>query len=438
MKTDFPSRPLPFPDPAMVSTPLAHGGGGPVIPRELRRTRYPDLTKEDVLQLIKSVKSPGRVVDDFAEQYRRYVGAGAALPLASGTASLHLALIGAGVRAGDEVIVPAHTFIASYQAVVAAKAIPVAVDIDPRTYCIDPNAVEAAIGPRTRAILPVHVHGLPADMGRLLEICDRRGLALVEDASHAHSATWQGRRAGSIGHAAGQSLMADKNFGVGGEGGIAFFRDAAAKAAAEAFLAASGIDYGMSWIAAAIGISQLERLPYYDAIRSRNAAFLGRALEETGLFEAPWVPEGLTHAYNMYRIRLVPERVGLDDVPVHQVKGAVQTLLAAEGVPAREWQNQPIPCHRPFQNRVGFGRGTPFRWSERADLGYARERFPQVLRMLDSTVVLCRELRSPIEYERIQAYALAFMKVAAHPEAIRRLAREHEYRHPYDGDARLG
>ncbi|WP_338671443.1 DegT/DnrJ/EryC1/StrS family aminotransferase [Streptomyces sp. SCSIO 30461] len=439
MITDFPASPLPLPSAADIEDELAALGGSEMIPKALRRTLFPVITKEDVFNLMLAQRqTPDKVVADFAETYRQYVGAEFALPTASGTSSLHMALVGAGVQPGDEVIVPAFTFIATAQAVVAAHAIPVFVDIDPLTYCMAPEAAAAAITPRTRALMPVHVHGLPADVPALRALADKHGLALVEDASHAHSAKIGDRVAGSFGDAAGQSLMADKNFPLGGEGGIAFFSTADAYERAVAYLDRHGIDYGMSWVAAAFGSSQLKRLPYYDEIRARNARLLAESLSRTGLFTPPHVPDGHVHAYNMYRIALRPEAVGLDDLPVWAVKEAVHELLVAEGVPAREWQNTPIPCHLPFTHRDGFGNGYPFSLNPQAARDHRPEDFPVTLGMLDSTLVLCRELRSPVEWERVQRYADAFHKVANRPDAVRKLVETNEYRRPYEKAARLG
>lgn len=140
----------------------------------------------------------------------------------------------------------------------------------------------------------------------------------------------------------------------------------------------------------------------------------------------------------MYRTTLHPEAVGLEDLPVHAVKEAVHELLVAEGVPAREWQNTPIPCHLPFQHRDGFGNGYPFSLNPGAVRDHRPEDFPVTLGMLDSTLVLCRELRSPVEYERILRYADAFRKVARRPDAIRKLVEAGDYRRPYEKAARLG
>jgi dTDP-4-amino-4,6-dideoxygalactose transaminase len=439
MITDFPTAPLEPPSAADAKAELAALGGPAMIGKEVRRTPFPVITKEDVLHMLLAQRQdPAKVVDGFAESYREYVGAAFALPTASGTAGLHMALVGAGVEPGDEVIVPAFTFIATAQAVVAAHAIPVFVDIDPVTYCMDPAAAAAAVTDRTKAVMPVHVHGLPADMPALRRLCDDAGVKLVEDASHAHSARIGDRTAGSLGDAAGQSLMADKNFPLGGEGGIAFFATADAHARAVDYLARHGIDYRMAPIAAAFGASQLERLPYYDRVRARNASVLAEALRETELFEPPHVPEGHVHAYNMYRISLHPERIGLGDLPVHAVKQAVHELLVAEGVPAREWQNTPIPCHLPFRHRAGFGGGYPFSLNPSAVRDHEPEDFPNTVAMLESTLVLCRELRSPVEYERVLRYGQAFAKIARRPDAIRELAADGNFPPPYRRAARLG
>ena len=439
MISDFPRVPLPLPDEAEVGSALAAHGGPAMIPAEQRRTRFPVITKEDVFtMLLAQRQEPEKVVADFTEAYRNHVGAGYALPAASGTASLHMALVGAGIRPGDEVIVPAFTFIATAQAVVAAHAIPVFVDIDPLTYCMDPVAAEAAVTERTAAVMPVHVHGLPADVPSLRRLASRRGLALVEDASHAHSARIGSHVAGSIGDAAGQSLMADKNFPIGGEGGMSFFATEEAYRRAVRHLSEHGIDYRMSWVAAAFGSGQLGRLPYYDAVRARNAKLLGDSLGRTGLFTPPHVPEGWTHSYNMYRIGMRPEAVGLDDLEPHAVKAAVHELLVAEGVPTREWQNTPLPFHLPFRERSGFGRGYPFTLDPAGPREYTPEDFPNTLRMLDTTLVLCRELRAPVELERILRYRDAFAKVAARPDAVRELAARQNVAHPYERAARLG
>ncbi|UXY09711.1 DegT/DnrJ/EryC1/StrS family aminotransferase [Kosakonia sp. ML.JS2a] len=437
MKTDFIMTPLAMPEDGVVDHNLALDGDAPVIPKANRKTLFPNITKEDLFQMMISVQqSPQDVVAEFAEKYRQRVGAAYAIPTASGTSSLHLALIGAGVKPGDEVLVPAFTFIATAQAIVAAKAIPIFVDITPGTWCIDPAQLEKKLTPRTKAVMPVHVHGLPADLDALTEFCQRHNLALVEDASHAHSASWQGRHCGTFGDAAGQSLMADKNFPLGGEAGIAFFKERSSYQRACAFLEESGLDYSMSWVAAAFGISQLARLDYYDEIRQRNAQHLIAELATTRLFRGPAIPEGAKHSFNMFRININCDLPELAGIPEHKVKQALQQALNEEGVFAREWQNTLLPFHLPFQNQKGFGKGFPFFLAERKH--YQHEDFPNAMKMLRSTLVLCRELRSPVEYEKLRSYVLAFKKVDRHLSRIAEIARHIDDVPPYEKDARLG
>lgn len=439
MTSDFNGFFLDMPNSNAVNDDLAVNDGIPVIPKLGRKTTFPNITKEDIFQMMKSVQGdPEEIIKEFTNNYCKYVGSKFGIATASGTFSLQLALVGAGVEPGDEVILPAFTFIATAQAVVAAKAIPVFADIDPKTFNIDPKSVEEKITNRTKAIMPVHLHGLPADMNTLRNICDKYKLLLVEDASHAHSAKYHNKMCGTIGDAAGQSLMADKNFPLGGEGGITFFQKRSCYDRAVKYLEDTGIDFKMSWLAASFGISQLERLPYYDKIRQRNANHLTEFLNnKTRLFDGPYVPENSKHSFNMYRITIntqLPEFNGLQD---YQVKQAIQNAVMEEGVFAREWQNMPIPWHVPFRNKIGFGSSYPFCLGSN-DYDYKNENFPNVLHMLNTTLVLCRELRSPVGYEKLRSYEVAFKKLDNHIEDLVDIAEGLQAKRPYERDARLG
>ncbi len=162
----------------------------------------------------------GREVEEFEGAFAAYCGAQHAIGVASGTAALHLALLACGVESGDEVITTPHTFIATAEAISHAGARPVFVDIDPTTYNLDPALVEAAIGPRTRAIVPVHLYGRPADMDGLLEVAGRHGLRVIEDAAQAHGARYKGRRVGTLGAVGCFSFYPAKNLGAYGDGGM--------------------------------------------------------------------------------------------------------------------------------------------------------------------------------------------------------------------------
>lgn len=155
----------------------------------------------------------------FEQAFARYCGVGHCIGVGNGLDALHLILRAYDIGAGDEVIVPANTYIATWLAVSYTGATPVPVEPDPATSNIDPARIEAAVTPRTRAILPVHLYGLPADMDAILEIADRHGLKVVEDAAQAHGARYKGRMAGSLGHAAGFSFYPGKNLGAYGDAG---------------------------------------------------------------------------------------------------------------------------------------------------------------------------------------------------------------------------
>ena len=162
----------------------------------------------------------GKEVTSFEQSFAQYVGAKHAVGVASGTAALHLALLACGVGPGDDVITAAHSFFATAEAISQTGARPVFVDIDARTYNMDPKLVENAITARTKAILPVHLYGQPAQMGALMDVAERHKLWLIEDAAQAHGAEVDGQRCGSIGHLACFSFYPGKNLGAYGDAGM--------------------------------------------------------------------------------------------------------------------------------------------------------------------------------------------------------------------------
>src|SRR6201997_2625409 len=161
----------------------------------------------------------GPEVAGFEQEFAAYSGAAECIALNSGTSALHLALLAAGIGPGDEVITVPFTFVASVAAVIYTGARPVLVDIDPRSFTMDPAAIEAAITRRTKAILPVHLYGQPADMDPIMEVARRHGLLVIEDAAQAHGAKYKGHPVGSIGEIACFSFYPGKNLGAYGEGG---------------------------------------------------------------------------------------------------------------------------------------------------------------------------------------------------------------------------
>src|SRR6266498_250728 len=196
---------------------LAIRGGAACVPNELKR-RWPDIRPEDKAAVLVVLDSGeltginGVEATSLEREWADRLGVAHAVLFNTGTAAIHSALYAVGVQAGDEVITTAFTFSGTFQAVLHQGAIPVFVDIDPVTYNIDPALIEARITSRTKAILPVHIHGIPCDMDAIMDIARRHSLMVVEDAAQAHLATYKGRNAGTIGHAGAFSIKAKKNF----------------------------------------------------------------------------------------------------------------------------------------------------------------------------------------------------------------------------------
>ena len=251
----------------------------------------------------------GPRVRELEERFAAFVGTRRAVATSSGTTALHLALLSAGIGEGDEVITVPFTFIASANSVLYTGARPVFVDIDERDFCIDPALIEAAITPRTRAIMPVSLYGQPADLPAIGEIAQRHGLALIEDAAQAHGAAIGERRSGTWGIGC-FSFYPTKNMTTG-EGGMITTEDE--DAADRAHLLREhgmkvryhhdvlGYNFRMTDIHAAIGLAQLDKLP---ANNERRRAIAARYDAELRGVITPGVRDGVTHVYHQYTIRV--------------------------------------------------------------------------------------------------------------------------------------
>jgi perosamine synthetase len=229
--------------------------------------------KELVLEALDSgwVSSIGKFIDEFEVNFARYCGTKYALAVSNGTTGLHLALAALGLQPGDEVIIPDLTFVATANAVAYTGATPILADVDPDTLCLDPASVRSLITSRTRAIMPVHLYGHPADMDALSEIADAHGVAIIEDAAEAHGAEYKGRRVGGFGKCGVFSFYGNKVITTG-EGGMLttddgeFYqrarrlRDHAMSPQRRYFHEERGFNYRITNLQAALGVAQLERI----------------------------------------------------------------------------------------------------------------------------------------------------------------------------------
>lgn len=297
-----------------------------------------DDERSAVLRVLDSgMLAQGPEVAAFEAEFSETVGGRHCVAVSSGTSALHLGLVAAGIGSGDEVIVPSFTFAATANAVVLAGATPVFVDIDPQTFCMSPDSACAAIGPRTAAIMSVHLYGHPADMTALCALADDNSLAIFEDAAQAHLSEFVGRRVGTFGLVAAFSFYPTKNMTTGEGGMIVTADDGAARRMR--LLRNQGMETRyqneivgfnarMTDLAAAIGRAQLEKLPGWTDDRRRNAKLLDIGLETVG---TPIEEPDARHVYHQYTVRvkdrmhlverLKSERIGFGIYYEHPVHG---------------------------------------------------------------------------------------------------------------------
>jgi dTDP-4-amino-4,6-dideoxygalactose transaminase len=298
--------------------------------------------KQAVMRVLESGQlAQGPVVAELEATFAAWCGVKHAVAVSSGTTGLHLALLAHAIGPGDEVITAPFTFIASANAVLFAGATPVFADVEPDTLCLDPAQVEAAITPRTRALLPVHLYGHAAQMPELGEIARRHGLLVIEDAAQAHGATVHGKKVGSLGNTAVFSLYPTKNM-TSGEGGfvttdddrvadaVRMLRQHGEKKRYEHEIL--GYNFRMTDICAAIGLAQLRRLDGFNAARHRNAETLSLGLAGLDRIVPPVERPGYGHVYHQYTVRVAGRRDEL------------RRALAGRGIGTGVYY--PIPVHR--------------------------------------------------------------------------------------------
>jgi perosamine synthetase len=335
--------------------------GGPRV-REVPFPPWPVPGDDDAEAVTEALRSgrltqlTGSTVAEFENAFAKWHGVPHAVATSSGTTAIHTALAALDVGPGDEVIVPAHTFIASATPVLHQRATPVFADVDERTFCIDPGSVEERLTDRTKAIVAVHVNGHPANLDAMQAIAAPRGIHVIEDAAQAHGALYKGRKVGTIGVAGCFSFWEDKIITTGGEGGSVITADDAladrmrrirhhgegpAEGERAYFHVELGYNYRMSSIHAATGLVQLRRLDEYIEGRRRNAAYLGERLGELPGVERPYVADGCVHSYYKYICRLRPD-AGID------IADFVRAV-AAEGIPISRRYPTPLPKQPVFR-----------------------------------------------------------------------------------------
>lgn len=365
-----------------MSSKLALLGGQPIRARPF--TSWPVFDQSEEKQLLQVLRSgmwgrlQGTEVARFEERFAAAHGCRHGIGVVNGTVSLRIGLMAAGIQSEDEVIVPPYTFFSTASAVIEANAIPVFADVDLDTFNLDPRAAEAAVTPRTRAILPVHFAGQPADMDPLRAMARRRNLVVIEDAAHAHGARWKGQPAGSLGDLASFSFQSSKNM-TAGEGGVLVTNDDALAEGCRSIHNCGRVprgawyehhrisgNYRLGEFQGAILNAQLDRLEEQTITRDRNGRDLaGRLGRIPGLHPQVGLADDSRHSYHLFMLRL-------DSAGFGAPRAAVLRALQAEGIPCSAGYGYSLP-RQPMFLKKAFG---PFLPAASARLDYAQVRCP--------------------------------------------------------------
>jgi dTDP-4-amino-4,6-dideoxygalactose transaminase len=305
-------------------------------------------------------------IQEFIEKFTDMQKVKHGVAVVNGTMALTVALKAVGVKPGDEVIMPPYTFIASATSALLFGAIPVFVDVEEDTFLIDPEKIEAAITPRTKAIMPVHMYGCPANMTRIREIADKHHLKIVEDAAQAQGAQWENKGMGSLGDIGTFSFQSSKNI-TAGEGGMVVgdHKEYAEKAWSIANVGRTpngawyqhdhiGWNLRLTHIQASLLIAQLSRIEQQMDLREKNAALLSQLLQDVEGIQVLKRDSRITrHAWHLYGLRLLPEITGKMESHTHFVDQVI-----AEGIPLGVGYPEPLHKNRAILNEIKDSTGT--------------------------------------------------------------------------------
>lgn len=334
---------------------LALFGGKKTLNKEFK---WPIFDNDDVSAVTEIVSSGnwgnpdcGGIVEQVEKEFAAYCGSKYAISCVNGSVSLRLALIACGVKPGDEVILPPYTFIATASVVLEANCVPVFVDIDPNTYNLDSNKIEAAITAKTKAIIPVHFAGQSCDMDAIMAIATKHNLRVIEDAAHAHGGEYKGKKLGSIGDAGSFSFQSSKNLTCG-EGGMVVTDDEELFDMMNSLRNVGrvkggqwyehhnlGCNYRLTQMQAALLSKQLARLEGQTQLRNENGLYLNTLLEQIDGISPLVRGQGETlHTYHIYIFKY--DKTKFNNLP----KREFAEMLAAEGVPS--FMGYPEPLYK--------------------------------------------------------------------------------------------
>ena len=410
---------------------LAIRGGPRVVPEGEIRSG-PEVTDRDREMVMAALASGrhnfGPQCQKLQEEFAAWNGNRHALATNSGTAALHMGLAACGLSCGDEVLVPAYTWSSSATCVMQHNGLPVFVDIDFRTMNMNPDLIEAAITPKTKAIIPVHLHGLPMDMGKVMAIAKKHHLFVVEDCCQAHGATWKGKKVGTFGHCAAFSFNQNKLV-ASGEGGAFVTDDAELLERAqkvwyfgethdpskkeEYHVYALGWMYRSNDLTAAFGRAQLEVLDRNLAAIKANAGVLAAALKGTPNLILPEARDPEGHNWYNYTLRFDMKALGHEH-DAGAFRHRLVKALVAEGVETLVWQDFALPDMTVFRARNAYGHGCPWSCPYGRGVTYDRDAFPQARRHADWHTGMTFPIRHPNGPRQAELTAKGIRKVMEH------------------------
>ncbi|MEW6358534.1 MAG: DegT/DnrJ/EryC1/StrS family aminotransferase [Planctomycetota bacterium] len=407
---------------------LAILGGPKAVPDGMIKPWPPigDLDRKLVMASLESDKHTfGPNCQELEKEFSAWNGNKFAIATNSGTAALHMAVAACGCGAGDHVIVPAYSWSSSVTCVLHHNCVPVFVDIKFATINIDENKIEAAITPKTKAILVVHLHGLAVNMEKVCAIAKRRNLKVIEDCCQAHGALFKDKKVGTWGDAAAFSLNQNKCL-TSGEGGILTTDDEKIHQNARMIWSfgetRTPIEdrdyhaYALGWmyrhndLSAAFGRAQLSRLDDYLATQKANAVVLLDELRDVNGLILPTEPEGCRHNWYNFQIRINSNALSRADDP-SRLRYAMMKAIQAEGVPAGVYQRFILPDMTVFKAKNAYGKGCPWSCPFGEDVEYRSEDYPESKRHLDTHFGMTVPLRAPNGTDVAKATAEGIRKV---------------------------
>jgi perosamine synthetase len=414
---------------------LAILGGTPAVPEGMIKP-WPPISDVDRKLVLDSLESEAHTYGPncvaLEEEFAQWNGNRFGITTNSGTAALHMAVAAVGCGAGDHVLVTAYSWSSSATCIIHHNSLPVFVDIDFDTINMDVSKIEAAITPKTKAIIAVHLHGLALDMDAVLDVARRHNLKVIEDCCQSHGALFRGKKVGTMGDCATFSFNQNKCM-CSGEGGMFTTDDEAIAANARAVWSfgetrtpAQSRDYhayALGWmyrnndLTAAWGRAQLQNLDRYLEIQRENAAALIEGLQGTPGLIIPTQPEGYLHNWYNFTSRIDMDAIGWTGDPA-RMRDAIMKAINAEGVPASVWQQYILPRMTVFLAKNAYGSGCPWTCPYTEPIDYDPEAFPVAQKHSDTHFGMTMPLRAPNGPDVARAVAHGIRKVFENAEKL--------------------